>query len=83
MLGNLSSPDSTSLNHKLATDVRSWQASLPAQALDATITTRDITEAITTTKRDKAPGPDGLGNDFYIDYAAQVAPILEKGFDHC
>lgn len=45
-------------------------------ALQAAVTTEEISQAIAQLSRRKAPGPDGITNDFYATFGDELAPRL-------
>jgi exonuclease III len=50
-------------------------------ALDDPFTEEEVGAAITACPRRKAPGPDGIPNDWYRDHAEQLTPLLTKLFN--
>ena len=46
------------------------------------ISESEIIKAIKSLSKGKTAGPDGLSNDFYIDYQESITPILQLLFQH-
>src|SRR5688500_787830 len=69
-------------------DIRNYLASVTPpkmqkelSALSTPISEAEVTTTIKHCKRGKAQGPDELGNDWYRDNTAKLAPLFERLFN--
>lgn len=54
---------------------------LDKKICDASITLKEIEEAINTLKANKSPGTDGLSSEFYKLFSCSIAPFLLKVYE--
>lgn len=52
-------------------------------AMNAPISPSEVLSAIRNIASDKAPGPDGLGSEFYKTFATDLAPLLAEVYNAC
>lgn len=71
-------------------DVDSWLKnvlipklnSAAEEALNAAITTDEVTDSIKSFSTGKAPRPDGFGPEFYQKFSRQISPLLLRMLSH-